>query len=1160
VVHTGVGEDYGGGPNTIWSHRFSLSNAGLAPVTNGAVVIDDYIIEPEVQPKGFPALGNDLIGMGVFCHEYGHALGLPDLYDTTYVSRGVGAWSVMSYGSHNGLVRDGDCPAHFDAWCKAKLGWITPVDYTLNYQNVPFPSAASTPFAAKLWKDGQATRQYFLVENRYTNGYDAALPGHGLLIWHVDETKGVNNDNTDNTQTWYPISPGGAPSHTNSGNFRVALMQADNLWQLGITNKNTNLLAQFRQNTGDPGDPFPGSANNRLFGPGTAPNSYAYNVGATPGYNSFVTVSNISDAGPVMTADLYTRSPNSGPLVDWVNIAGVVPPFSGAQFSVLDEQHPVVIRAFPGLSGVALSQVQLYLTRASDGRWWNFSSQQWETNSTSSNYDVTSAQQNGLTLAFMTGLPSGTNLVNGSHTFIVRVVNGAGIPTEIQMAMTAAHVPEVRLSLADNSVVNTLRNPLTAVATENSGLGIQRIEIALYWDGAGMEGSPPARWYWNGIVWSTTPFWMGADFPAHPPQATEDYTIGPDARDLLTEKLYTIAARAVDGFGDVATNTIAVFYDPGSPATIYWRYPVGGNWFDAANWTPQRVPAPTDHVVVNAPGDYTVTITGDAGIASLRFGRVVGLDRQHLAIPAGSLSISGSDTNRLYANATLDLGGNLNPGLMHFSSGAVWNWTGGSINGTFRVFPGAAFNLSGSADRMLAGGVLSSAGPGTWSGTGRLLIASGSVFNNSGTLTVLGDAPVFNYTGGTPVFLNTGTIVKTGGTNTVFLPDNGGVAFNNNGIVSVQSGVLALGGGGTGTNGTYSAAAGSRIDWTDGGFSINGNTSFSGGGTNQVRGATLIFGGGTSTLSGGHSFTLASGALAGSSSIAGAGAFNWTGGSISANLSLPVGISLNLSGSADRRLSGMFGSAGTGTWSGTGRLLIASGSVFNNSGTLTVLGDAPVFNYTGGTPVFLNTGTFLKTGGANTVFLPDNGGVAFNNSGTVDLRCGVLTLGGGYTPSPASQLKLAIGGLAAGAQFSQLNLGGTAALAGTLSLTLTNSFMPTNGNSFAVVNYGSLVSQFSARQLPALPFGWVWRLDYGATALTLRIEPGQSLSSPAAVTGGPFGFDVTGLASSNAIVMASTNLVNWIPIVTNTPFNGSFHFTDPQGHQLPYRYYQVLFP
>ena len=169
-----------------------------------------------------------------------------------------------------------------------------------------------------------------------------------------------------------------------------------------------------------------------------------------------------------------------------------MPPFDGAHFVQLNERDPVVIRAFPGLTLRALSQVQLYIARDTDGRWWDFDAQQWQTNVLSRNYTVKPTEQYGLTLAYRDNLPSGTNLLNGDYEFIVRVINNADIPTEIRMTMTAAHAPEVSLSLVDNSVVNNLTN-FTAFASEKSGLGVQRIEVALYWDGLSFEGRLATR-------------------------------------------------------------------------------------------------------------------------------------------------------------------------------------------------------------------------------------------------------------------------------------------------------------------------------------------------------------------------------------------------------------------------------------------------------------------------------------------------------------------------------------------------------------------------------------------------------------------------------------------------------------------------------------------
>ena len=78
-----------------------------------------YVIDPETRPDG-------MITMGVFAHEYGHALGLRDLYDYTDASMGIGDWSLMASGDSNKISRNGDTPAHLDAWSKSVLGWVSP--------------------------------------------------------------------------------------------------------------------------------------------------------------------------------------------------------------------------------------------------------------------------------------------------------------------------------------------------------------------------------------------------------------------------------------------------------------------------------------------------------------------------------------------------------------------------------------------------------------------------------------------------------------------------------------------------------------------------------------------------------------------------------------------------------------------------------------------------------------------------------------------------------------------------------------------------------------------------------------------------------------------------------------------------------------------------
>ncbi len=121
IIHQGPGQESSGDVNDIWSHRWSLTGGswwgdGTGPRNYDGVTIDDYSMQPEYNSSP----GDSTVG--VFIHEYGHVLGLPDLYDTNYSGTdGVGAWSVMAGGSWGG---GGARPVPFLAWEKDQLGWI----------------------------------------------------------------------------------------------------------------------------------------------------------------------------------------------------------------------------------------------------------------------------------------------------------------------------------------------------------------------------------------------------------------------------------------------------------------------------------------------------------------------------------------------------------------------------------------------------------------------------------------------------------------------------------------------------------------------------------------------------------------------------------------------------------------------------------------------------------------------------------------------------------------------------------------------------------------------------------------------------------------------------------------------------------------------------
>lgn len=248
VVHAGPGAEQTGNPNDIWSHAWAIPSS--IPVDG--VSVSSYSMEPEDGK------------IGVFAHELGHVLGLPDLYDYGYDSQGVGFWSIMAAGSWGG---GGAKPVHFDAWCKYKLGFLNPIVLTTYLFDAPLPQVETDTIAYKLWTNGTGTTQYFLIENRQRVGFDGSLRGEGLLVYHVDETVGNNDDQT---------------------HYKVAVEQADGEFDL-----------ENNRNSGDSGDPYPGTTDNRVFDAFTLPNSRAYD-----GHDTEVSIWQISDPGSLMIANL----------------------------------------------------------------------------------------------------------------------------------------------------------------------------------------------------------------------------------------------------------------------------------------------------------------------------------------------------------------------------------------------------------------------------------------------------------------------------------------------------------------------------------------------------------------------------------------------------------------------------------------------------------------------------------------------------------------------------------------------------------------------------------------------------------------------------------------------------------------------------------------
>jgi len=300
VVYSGCGAEWGSGNDNIWPHMSSLGSYEYTTndesANGGNIIISTYAVCPELAGGG-DCYTNTIRPMGVYAHEFGHVLGLPDLYDrddSDGDSGGIGEWGLMALGSWLGW--GGDTPAHMSAWSKLQMGWLDATILERDQAELEIPQAETVPFTLKIWEDDHHWNRYFLVENRQAVGFDADINGTGLLIYHVDEN-----------QRFGPNRWSSGSVNDNELHKLVDIEEADG--ENGLDNE---------ENRGDSGDPFPGLSGNISFDDKSNPNSNRYG-----GEMTGITVTNISTSDSVMTADITIRQQSGYAIVyDEMGISG----------------------------------------------------------------------------------------------------------------------------------------------------------------------------------------------------------------------------------------------------------------------------------------------------------------------------------------------------------------------------------------------------------------------------------------------------------------------------------------------------------------------------------------------------------------------------------------------------------------------------------------------------------------------------------------------------------------------------------------------------------------------------------------------------------------------------------------------------------------------
>lgn len=193
-LYAGRGEASGGGDDTIWPHEWRLTGALGNTLTCDGVIIDTYACGCEM----FSA--SQIEGIGTFCHEFSHCLGIPDMYDTYNSSSGnygMNTWDVMDQGSYNG---DTFVPAGYTGWERVYAGWKTPIELTETTSITNMKALQNDGDIYIVRNDGHSD-EYYILENRQLTGWDSSLDGKGLLVVHLDYISAIWQNNYVNNST-----------------------------------------------------------------------------------------------------------------------------------------------------------------------------------------------------------------------------------------------------------------------------------------------------------------------------------------------------------------------------------------------------------------------------------------------------------------------------------------------------------------------------------------------------------------------------------------------------------------------------------------------------------------------------------------------------------------------------------------------------------------------------------------------------------------------------------------------------------------------------------------------------------------------------------------------------------------------------------------------
>ncbi len=239
IFYAGYSTAEGGSSDAVWPHYWQFYTN---QPTVGTKKLRDYIVMSEL--RGYS--GSQMTGIGAFCHEFSHFLGLPDFYKTDRTGGStLYNWDIMDGGCYNGPGNRGDVPCGYSSYERFFMDWLKPTLLADNGSYTVKPLGNQSSEAFILPQTSNATHNlngrnpnpanFYMIENRKQSSFDYYLPAEGMLIWRVLYNENKWESNTPNNQTPYGMYIMAADQQLSQYNLSKDTYPQDGVTKLTLT-------------------------------------------------------------------------------------------------------------------------------------------------------------------------------------------------------------------------------------------------------------------------------------------------------------------------------------------------------------------------------------------------------------------------------------------------------------------------------------------------------------------------------------------------------------------------------------------------------------------------------------------------------------------------------------------------------------------------------------------------------------------------------------------------------------------------------------------------------------------------------------------------------------------------------------------------------------